>query len=193
MDVLTLIKGKKAIRKYKDLEVPKEILDAILEAGLWGPSIIGRQPWFFVVINSKEYIGKIKEVLVQKAKRLNVGARVIFNTSIKVIESASVMILAYNDRRSASMAKGLGLRYSTIAKIAEISAVSAAIQNMMMVAESLGIGSCWLGTPVFCEKTINKLVGVDESLLAAITLGYPDEDGIRSKRKVFEKTIKYLI
>jgi len=64
---------------------------------------------------------------------------------------------------------------------------------MILVAESLGIGSCWLTISLLCEKEINKLLGVkNEKLVAVLTLGYPQERGKRSKRKPISETVKYL-
>ncbi len=64
---------------------------------------------------------------------------------------------------------------------------------MILVAESLGVGSCWLDTPLFCEKEINKLLGIkDEKLIAILTLGYPAEKGRRSKRKSLSETVRFI-
>ena len=50
MEILEIIKKRKTIRKYTDKPIPKEVLDKILEAGIWGPSVHGLQPWKFVVV-----------------------------------------------------------------------------------------------------------------------------------------------
>lgn len=50
MDVLTAIKTRRSIRKYKDVPLDKEKLMQVLEAGRIAPSAGNRQPWRFVVV-----------------------------------------------------------------------------------------------------------------------------------------------
>jgi len=77
------------------------------------------------------------------------------------------------------------------AELAEISAISAAIQNMCLAAEYIGIGSCWLDLPLFCKKEINEFLGIRDDLTAILTLGYPAYDGKtkRSPRKPITETV----
>ena len=48
--------------------------------------------------------------------------------------------------------------YAKFARIAEISAIAAAVQNMILMADTLGIKSCWLGAPLFCRNAIDNLL-----------------------------------
>ena len=71
MDILEIIKRRASIRKYQDKPVPKEIIDKILEAGIWGPSVpsfLRIQPWKFVVIKNRSVIGFLSAILADKAK-----------------------------------------------------------------------------------------------------------------------------
>ncbi|MGA1795530.1 MAG: nitroreductase family protein, partial [bacterium] len=51
-DLLNLIKDRRTIRKYQDKNIPKKILDSIIEAGCWAPSTHNSQPWFYLVIKN---------------------------------------------------------------------------------------------------------------------------------------------
>lgn len=54
MDVMTAIQERRSIRKYKNAEVPKELLSQVLEAGRLAPSGANRQPWQLVVVTDAE-------------------------------------------------------------------------------------------------------------------------------------------
>ena len=63
---------------------------------------------------------------------------------------------------------------------------------MILMADTLGLGSCWLVFPIFCEKFINKLLGFDGQMVAMLTLGYPAEVGARSARKPINDIVGYI-
>ena len=88
--------------------------------------------------------------------------------------------------------KELYSKYSKLIKMAQSSAISAAIQNMILSAEALGVGSCWLDTPLFCEKQINNYLGRKENLCAVLSLGYSNQKGSRSKRKPMTEAVEYV-
>lgn len=190
--ILEIIKERKTIRRYKDKPIPEKIIRKIIEAGRWGPSIHGIQPWKFVVIENKKLIKKITDRLIKKSKKIGAGANILLHFSADIIRNSPILIAIYNTKAFMQLAKRYRESYIKLAKVAEISAISAAIQNMVLVAESLGLGSCWLNTPLFCRKEINKLLNESNELAAILTLGYPQEKGKRSKRKPLSETVKYI-
>ena len=63
-------------------------------------------------------------------------------------------------------------------------AIGACIQNMLLMAEELGLGACWLGEILNRKEEVNKFLNISEryELMAVIALGYSDEHP-SSKRK----------
>lgn len=198
MDILELIKNRKTIRKYKDKPIPREILDKIIEAGIWGPSVpsfLRIQPWKFIVIINKNTIRQIVELLLEKSRQSPTGVNIMLSSASRIIGNADTIILVYNSRELEKIKeryKDLYSKFAKIIKTAQLSAISAAIQNMILAAEDFGIGSCWLDTPLFCKKELKKFLKVKEDLAAVLTLGYPDEKGNRSPRKPFSEAVKYI-
>lgn len=194
MDILKLIKNRRTIRKYKNKPIPKRILDKIIEAGRWGPSIAGKQPWKLVVITDRIRINRISKILQAKSKtkQLDIGARFIFKTSLIALNNTKLLIAVYNTGSFAKKAKEIQHYYFEFAKEAENSAISATIQNMILVAESLEVGSCWLHTPVFCEKEINRVLKIKDNLVGVISFGFPAEQGYRSPRNHINETVIYI-
>ncbi|MDD5431894.1 MAG: nitroreductase family protein [Candidatus Omnitrophica bacterium] len=197
-DVLKLIKERATVRKYKNKSIPKKILDKIIEAGIWGPSVpsfLRIQPWFFVVITNKSIKKQLSEIVLKKSKNSGAGVNILLHSASNIIKSAPVTIAVYNSGDMDKMKnrfKEIYSRFSGIIKKAEFSAISAAIQNMILGAESCGIGSCWLDTPLFCKEGINKLLKTDKELIAILTFGYPAEKGKRSIRKNSIEAVKHI-
>jgi len=191
MDILTLIKKRASIRKYKPKKIPCKKIKLIIEAGIWGPSIHHFQPWKFIVVEKKYIINKIAKIVLKKFKKINVPS-FIFYPTITVLTNAQLMICVYNTKKLTKYLKKYNKIYFKKVGLVEISAISASIQNMILTAESLGIGSCWLDMPLLCSKEINNLLNMEEELAAVITFGYPNQKGIRSHRSPIYETVKYI-
>ena len=195
MDILKLIKTRRTIRKYTNKPISKKILDKIIEAGIWGPSVVGIQPWKFIVITQKKMINKISDAILIKAQRSKAVVNIQLHTASNTIRSASVVIIVCRTSEFENISKRCSIVYSRFAriiKIAQFAAISAASQNMLLVAESLGVNSCWLDTPLLCTKEINKVIKGNEEIVSLLTFGYRAEKGRRSPRKPYLEAVKYI-
>ncbi|MBM3244825.1 MAG: hypothetical protein FJZ15_03435 [Candidatus Omnitrophica bacterium] len=198
MSIFKFIKGRTTIRRYITKPVPKKILDKIIKAGIWGPSIpsfLRIQPWQFVAITNKKKIAKISDIALQRSKKLGAGANILLSSASRIMGSSPAIVLVYNSKDLQKVKQKYGNAYANFAEIiprAELSAISAAIQNMLLMAEELEVSSCWLDTPLFCKKEINKLIGTDNELIAVLTFGYPAEQGRRSPRKPISESVKFI-
>jgi nitroreductase len=194
MDLLELIKKRHAIRKYKDTPIPDNLIEKVIEAGRWSSCVLGCQPWRFVVITNHSLIKKIASVLVEKSKVTGSGLDKLLSLTARTIANSPLLILIYDKnifKKTSYRVFNLKKRGKKIAELTEIQAISGAIQNMLLVADNLGIGACWNTMPLFCEKEINKLLGNSEQLVSILTLGYPDEKGKRTKRKTIDEVVQY--
>ncbi len=161
-EVLKAIAGRRSIRQYKDEQIKDTELKAILEAGLQAPSGHDTQPWHFTVIRKRELIDEISEG--SKAAMRKSGVDWI----VKLGEAEK-----YNIFYNAPTVIILAARKDALSPVAD---VSAALQNMAIAAESLGIGSCWMGfaTFYFQDAQNYKKIGIPEGheVLYGMTLGY---------------------
>lgn len=64
MDVMTAIRGRRSVRRYKPREIPSEMLEEVLEAARLAPSAANRQAWELIVVKEKE----TKDALVPACK-----------------------------------------------------------------------------------------------------------------------------
>jgi len=154
--------NRRSIRRYKNKDIPKNILDQILEAGRQAPSAANRQPLRFIVLTDYE----IK-------KGLSKG---LFNRFIK---DSPITIIGCANTRDILTGKW------------SIVDTSIALQNMVIAAWILGVGSCWIGD--FKEDKVKQLLKIpnDWTVVALITFGYPAEQPKPRKKKSIEKLVSY--
>ena len=195
MDLLKLIKSKCAIRKYKDKPIRSRDIGKIIEGGKWSSSVLGVQPWLFVIITDKKIIVRISDILSQRCERLDFKFSFVMRKAASIIRNAPAVIAIYNSGILVSKFSGLfPLKEQDvdIIKLTEAQAIAGAIQNMALVAESLGIGSCWLTLPLFYKAEVEKILNTKGGLFAFLTLGYSAEESKRALRDSDSKTIKYI-
>ena len=166
MDLLEIIKNRRSIRVFKKQDVPQDIIEKLLEAARWAPSAGNVQPWAFVVVSSQ----KMKQSLSMAA------------FGQKDLEEASVVIVVCADEKLAE--QSYGVRGKSLFCLQD---TAAAIQNILLTAYSLGLGSCWIGA--FKEDEIRQAIKAPKEMrpIALIPVGYPNEaPAARSRRPVSE-------
>jgi len=151
MEVKEAVKTRRSIRKYLDKNVDDSTVIELLDAARFAPSCGNVQNWKFIIVRDKE-----------KRKRL---AECCLNQSW--MADAPVFIVVCNDLRAIGrMFKKRGEElYST-------QNVASAVQNILLTATSLGLGSCWVGA--FDEYAVSKAVVIPDGIRpeAIVTIGY---------------------
>jgi len=72
MDLDEAIRGRRSIRKYKaDAPVPREHIEAMIEAARWAPSSTNIQPWRFIVVEDRETIAAMAKAVYDKFQALS--------------------------------------------------------------------------------------------------------------------------
>ena len=152
--VFELIKNRRSVRKYKSKPVPNEILTKIMLSASYAPSAGNHQPWEFIIVRNEE-----KRRLITEA---------CFGQDW-MIEAPVFIVACINMRLARAIYGERGER------LYGIQAVAAAIENMLIYAESLGLGTCWVGA--FSEPKVTALLETPYYVrpAAIITLGYPAE------------------
>ncbi|MEM2337995.1 MAG: nitroreductase family protein [Candidatus Bathyarchaeia archaeon] len=170
MDVFEVIKGRRSIRAFQEADVPKEIVEKLIEAAMWAPSAGNIQPWEFVIVRNSETKRRLAEAALGQS----------------FIEEAPVVIVVCADEERS--ARGYGTRGRTLYCIQD---TAAAIQNIHLAAYSLGLGTCWVGA--FREDEARKILGIPEGLrpVAIIPVGYPAESPQPRSRRPLKQIIHY--
>lgn len=154
MDVFECIRTRRSVRKFKDKQVPWDNIVTIMQAGKYAPSSGNLQNWKFIVIKDD-------------AKRKAIAKACLDQEWIEV---APIHIVMIGDYQKAERLYGTRGR-----RLYTIQGVAAAVQNMLLTAHSLGLGSCWVGA--FDEDEIRRLTSLPEhvDVQAIVVIGYADE------------------
>ena len=154
-DLLQTMLNRRSIRKYTGESIPEDKIKCILQAGLASATSKNRKPWDFVVVQDKE------KLLALSKCRVGTG---------KMLEQAGCAIVVFGN--------------TDVTPDVWVEDCSIAMSNMHLMADALGLGSCWIQgrcreaengqtTDEFCRE----LLGVPDNLalLAILSVGVPVE------------------
>lgn len=159
------ILNRRSVRVYSDEQIKQEDLDIILKAGYYAPSGCNCQPWHFTVVQNKEILDELnvetkKELIKLEMEQFqNYGK----NENFSIFYNAPTVVVVSGEKS---------------AVIPQVDC-AAATQNMLLAAESLNIGSCWVGLLTYLLKSeraqeYTEMLHIPEGYepYYAITLGY---------------------
>ncbi|MGF3499346.1 MAG: nitroreductase family protein [Candidatus Methanosuratincola sp.] len=199
-EVQEVLRQRSSVRLFKETPIDKDSRKLILEAAIMAPTAGGAEAWLFVVVESDEVRKRLHQILLDAhrayftrlLKKAWTGEKFeswvagsgggYYFAPLYVAVFADLRERVYNDPR--------------IEEIWAHQSCAAAVENMMLAACDLGIGSCWFGVPLLIESEVKKLLGIDDPdlrLSAVVGLGYPkSEVKPRSRRKGLEAVIKVV-
>ncbi len=169
MDVFEAIYNRRSVRSYKRDLVPEESLSRVLEAASRAPSAGNLQPWRFIIIRD--------------AARKNALAQAALGQSM-VAAAPVVVVVCADQRRSGRYYSERGTNLFCIQDTA------AAIENLMLAAFALGLGTCWVGS--FDENRAADILRIPNSMrpVAIIPLGYPAEHPNPTPRRPLSEVVQ---
>lgn len=177
MELDAVIKARRSIRKYTFQDVSKIIINQIISAGLLAPSAHNRQPWEVVVLKeSKQSIVSI----MREYGNLHLEDESILKTA-DTIERCNTLLLVYCNNFE---------QYDY-----NLLSMGAMIQNMLLKATDLKVGSVWIANVVPMQEEINQYLKMDSNkkkLVSAVALGYPDCMIKPLTRKKIPEVVTYL-
>lgn len=152
---LNTIMTRVSVRQFTDVKPTDGQIDTLLRAAMAAPSAVNKQPWAFLVVDDKEMLRKIGEQFPNS----------------RVQNGAQVAIVPCGDLSKAL--EGEAQDYW-------IQDVSAAVENLLIAAHSLGLGAVWTGlTPIETRASAAaELLGLPDGIvpLCIIPVGYPAEN-----------------
>ncbi len=154
MDVFTAVQKRRSCRKYLQKPVEFEKIGLILESACFAPSAGHIQNWKFIIVNEPEKIQKISHYSFQQ----------YWVAKAPVI----IAVCSLCEKQETFYGKRGSQLYS-------IQSVAAAIENLLLTATALELGTCWVGG--FEDGRVKDILQVPSNvnLHALITVGYPDE------------------
>jgi len=150
---LDFIFTRRSVRKYQAREIPAAVMHDLLEAAMAAPSAVARDPWHFLVIRAPQTLQQLADVLPHAQMLRQAPAAIIVCGDINLA----------HDRLESYMLQD----------------ISAAVENILLSANVLGLGGCWLGVHPRPERIagIRELFRLPDHIIpvCGIALGWPAE------------------
>jgi F420 biosynthesis protein FbiB-like protein len=191
MNTLKAIAQRRSIRKFKDTPVPEEAIRQILTAATQAPSGKNRQPWRFVVVagdRRAEMVQVMRQgIAKEKAQGADPGSS---PWSASVMGQAPLTVFVFNPEgmhpwQTRSVEQ-------VFMDIVDIQSIGAAIQNMLLAAQDLGIGSLWICDVFYAYEELCSWLGEEGQMIAAVSFGHPDENPDARPRKPVDKVTRWV-
>ncbi|KQC14658.1 MAG: hypothetical protein APR63_05360 [Desulfuromonas sp. SDB] len=191
MNVLEVIASRRSIRKFKDHTVPDEIIRKILTAAIQAPSGKNRQPWRFVVVKGekcKQMVQVMRQGIAKmKDREEDIGSA---EWSAQVMEQAPVTVFIFNPfGMDPWLAHSIEQMFWGVV---DVQSVGAAIQNMALAAQSLGVGSLWICDVFSAYEDLKKWLQEEGQMVAAMSFGYADESPDPRSRKPVDEVTRWI-
>ena len=192
--VVSTILGRRSVRYgFKDIEVPQNVIDEIVDCGLSAPSSKNAKPWSLHIVRSREILADIADAMTAANEKqtfvphdpVSGQPRERFKSTVD--ESADVLrqvplaiflenrgefsvnraavAAARNDETQQDVLIGMGLEYVGL---------GACVENIWLAAESMEVRGAFMGDVIICEGYIKQRLSMIGDVVGAIALGYAD-------------------
>ena len=189
MNTLEAITTRRSTRRFSDKPVEQEKLDKIIEAGRYAPSGGNSQTCHFIVVRNKDVLNRLAELAQSAFAQMEIteGMYKSIANSIRASKKGNyvfhynpdVLIVVANQKDYGN----------------NIADCACALENMMIAANELDLGSCWINQLKWLNEDealleYGRTLGLEENehIYGALAVGYADtEDGLPC-RKPLERT-----
>jgi len=187
--LLATLRGRRSVRRFKDLPLPDGALEKLIEAANWAPSANNRQAYRFLAVENRARLADMA-TLVRDAWRAGVTTldeaerreAADYGKYMTFFDAAPLCLFPYH-REGNAVAARMGMPAG--ADPSGVASISAAITQMLLAAHTLGLGACWMTGPLIAGPALERMLGIPQGwrLSAVIPVGIPDEDPPAPKRR----------
>ncbi|OOM73400.1 FMN reductase [Clostridium puniceum] len=172
------IEMRRSVRKYIDKTIENEKITELLESARLAPSGNNTQPWRYILVKSEEMKQKISKASNNQKWMLTAPVFIVCVADIRCRIKEDVDI--YLDDNSPQ---------DEVKRIIRDTSIS--VGYMLLQANNLGLGACWVAD--FMQEEIRPVLNVpsDKYVVGVITVGYPNETPKARPRKSLEDIIHY--
>jgi nitroreductase len=176
--MIEAIQNRRSIRKYKDQPVEEDLLLKIIDCGRLAPSDSNTQPWNFIIVRSEEMRKALAHVSHEQDWMFAAPVFIVCVADIRVATSETGPLDINEDT------PGIGPKQIILD-------TAIAGENIVLAAEALGLGTCWVSW--FVQDEIRPVLGIpsDKYVVSIITMGYPDQTPKQRPRRSLEEVIRY--
>jgi len=177
--VIEAINKRRSTRTYEQKPVPKEIIEAIIDAGNKAPftSVTRSQPWRFVVVQDPEFKQKLFQTAFPFWKNATDGMK---DQYPEIYEMATCLYNAMDHPKDVIYYNAPVIIFVVGPATGGAISCALACENMMIAAESFGLGSCYTGFGAMVKgnpEVVEALeLNENEQIYGPVLIGYPKNE-----------------
>jgi len=198
--LMNLIRSRRSIRQFTERMVSREDLQHLLEAAGWAPSNHNRQPWKFIVLEDPQQIASLADLVRQeltgKMKSLPEAAAA-YASEFKhyatfFAQAPALIVVSHKLPVSVSAPLLAGLKHPELVSGEPLSAAMA-VQNLLLAAQALGLGTCVLTGPLLVPDALTGALALPagHELTCLVAVGHPAESPPPPRRKTIEQIAEF--
>lgn len=190
---------RRSIRKFVKRELPINLINEMINAARMAPSAKNRQPWRFIVFGG-DHKAELEHYMECGLIREETGVSILpksrfgipdAKNTLKIIREAPILIVIIN-----SNGKSPFVPIDSDDRVTEICdtlSIGAAVQNMLLTAEHLDLGTLWIANTCFAYPELTEFLKTDGQLIGAVAVGYPDENPPKRPRKSIDEIAEFRV
>lgn len=208
MTVEEVIRSRRSVRRYQRTPLDRKLIERLIEIAVQAPSASNKQPWRYFVVDSRPTIERMAVVVAAAVEKIVAEIDEQFMDAFRnygdyFVRFREAPVLIVPIFRELDVLTGL-LRPGAEERLREqirsmeyssgIISTSLAIENLMLYAHSIGLGSSCMTGPLVAVDELRQLLGVPRSwhVACVIALGYPDEAPVAPSRKPAASVIRWV-
>ena len=180
LEALELIKTRRSTRRFQERAVAKELLDTIVEAGRYAPSGGNSQSTHFFVITARSVLTELAALVKNEFSKMEITPG-MYRSLEQAIRAAKGETYIFHYNAPALIVTANQKAYGN-----NMADCACALENMMLMANALDLGSCWVNQLRWLNENeaVNRVfrkfgMSEDERIYGAVSIGYAaTEDGM---------------
>jgi len=195
-ETLRIIKNRRSIRLFTKQDVSDGDIQLLLQAANEAPSAHNLQSWRFIVMRDKKK-QELAQLVASKSGDLPRPSSTLLRMAARSISGAAAVIAIANSgeliRHGTELFKVEKEMAHDFFRTMEIQSSSAAVQNLLLAATSLGLASVWLGILYLIKDEVLQFLEEPKGeFMAVVPVGYGAASSQGPKKEPLEMKVRFL-
>ncbi|RJQ54937.1 MAG: nitroreductase family protein [Actinobacteria bacterium] len=180
MDVWEAVNGRRAIRKYKNTPIERAALQRLIDAAAMAPSTMNSQPWHFHIVQ-----GPQRDAIVKILNRSTLMIADLFTEMDEEhVEMATHFFSNCGDAPAIIVVSSPMAEGDEYKRLVDLIGCGCSIQNLMLAAQSEGLGTCVLTISFWVSEDIRKFLKIEgRDVVCCVLVGEPDQAPVAPPRR----------
>lgn len=195
-ETLKTINERHSVRTFLREDVTEKEISVLLRAANAAPSAHNQQAWRFIILRGEKKQG-LAQLVTEKSASFPRPAAALLRMGAKSIMSAPVVIAIVNTgdliKHGTELFKVEKDTAHDFFRTMEIQSSAAAVENILLAATSIGLGTVWLGVLYLIKDEVLRYLGEPEGeFMAVVPVGRPIKVGSGPKKQPLEMKVRSL-